>query len=105
MNEHALKAALEVLDELGMVPQIHDADGRDKAYSDETLVEAAETIFRAALEPATQELREALEMAQEHFKHAPHTRTGTGGVTEHDPKHCTKCRIEAVLAKYPAKEE
>jgi len=61
----------------------------------------AESIFEnKRLTEATRELREALVLANEHWQHAPHTHTGEGGVTEHDPRHCTRCRIDAALAKY-----
>jgi len=53
----------------------------------------------AASERRVEELREALIRANAHLQHAPHTRTGEGGVTEHNPKDCTRCIVESVLKR------
>lgn len=58
-----------------------------------------EQIANAQLISAAPELYEALELANEHFQHSPHTRTGEGGVTEHEPRNCTRCIIDAALKK------
>jgi hypothetical protein len=71
-----------------------------------TDVELTEIIRQAAAPPATGEgwmlqAKEALQVAAEWLKHAPHTRVGVGGVTEHNPKFCGKCKVDAALAALP----
>lgn len=65
-----------------------------------TLGYAEADIANAKLIAAAPELLEALEkVMQGDFRHAPHTRTGTGGVTEHNPKNCTLCIVETAIKK------
>ena len=53
----------------------------------------------AQIMAASWEMLQALQRAKTQLEHAPHTRTGEGGVTEHNPKDCTKCIIDAAIAK------
>lgn len=54
-----------------------------------------------SLRDALPQIREALQLASERFEYAPHTITGFGGVTEHYPKNCTRCKVAAALAALP----
>ena len=85
MNEHALKAARECLAHLGMF-------FGDPAKTPTAL---AEIITRTALEPATQELREALCTL---INSAEYQRGTVHEISTYDIE-----KADAVLAKYPAK--
>lgn len=60
--------------------------------------ELSEALKNGSLIAAATEMRKALERV-EGEGHVPHTRTGEGGVTEHNPKDCTRCLVEAAIRK------
>ena len=92
MNEHALKAATDIHDYVERCPE-----------GEFSMVGLAEIIIRTALEPATKELREALQTIVNNatmFCVIGAKRTNVYELSIDDIE-----KVKAVLTKYPAKEQ
>lgn len=61
-------------------------------------LKAGESGAPAPTQPTREaKIQEALIRADAYLQHAPHSRTGEGGVPEHNPTNCTKCIVHAAL--------
>ena len=98
-NEYALKAAQAIHDYVERCPE-----------GEFSMVGLEEIITRTALEPATRELREALQGLLTTMEEGYGWTVADNCICEVDGKgnhapNCPQMRARAVLAKYPAKEE